>query len=204
MKLKKWEIALFIAVIITVAWGVNTQNQQKQLADKLIRFHVVADSDDDEAQRIKLEVRNAVLSEVEQLLENATNRDEAEMIIGENLETIRKAAENELEAQNDESGIEVLLTKESFPTRYYDTFTLPAGDYTSLRITIGEGEGHNWWCVVFPPLCTGAALDEAEAASFTEAEFKLITENDTGTVIKFKALEIIAEIKEWFALDKSK
>lgn len=202
MKLKKWEVALFIAVIITVVWGVNTQNQQRQLADKLIRFHVVADSDDDEAQRIKLEVRNAVLDEVEQLLENATNRDEAEMIIGENLEAIRKAAENELEAQNDESSIEVLLTKESFPTRYYDTFTLPAGDYTSLRITIGEGEGHNWWCVVFPPLCTGAALDEAEAANFTEAEFKLITENDTGTVIKFKALEIIAEIKEWFALDK--
>lgn len=201
MKFKKWEIALFIAVLISVLWGISIQNQQKHLAEKLIRFHVVANSDNEEDQRIKLAVRDKVLSAVDGILEDAETRSDAERIIGENLDLIERTAENELKAQNDNHNVTVTLTEESFPTRYYDTFTLPAGDYKSLRITIGEGEGHNWWCVVFPPICAGAAFEEVEAASFTESEVDLITDNSTQTVIKFKTLEIIAEIREWFALD---
>lgn len=202
MKLKKWEIALFVSVLITVIWGVNTQSQQNQLADKLIRFHVVADSDDEEDQRIKLEVRDAVLDEVEVLLKDAHSRKDAEMIIGENLAVIAKAAEIELVNQGDTNPVAVTLTEESFPTRYYDTFTLPAGNYTSLRVTIGEGAGHNWWCVVFPPICETAAIEEAELASFTESELELITEDNTETVIKFKTLEIFTKIREWFAVSQ--
>lgn len=200
MKLKKWEIALFASLLITLLWGANTQRQQEQLAEKLIRFHVVADSDDEEDQRIKLEVRDAVLDEMEALLDGAASRIEAEKIIGESLEIINKAAKSELAYQGVDNKVTVTLTEESFPTRYYDTFTLPAGNYTSLRVTIGEGKGHNWWCVVFPPICETAAIEDAETVGLTNAEMELITEDDTGTVIKFKTLEIFAKIREWFAL----
>ena len=202
MKLKKWEIALFVSVLIAVIWGVNTQNQQKQLAEKLIRFHVVADSDDEEDQRIKLEVRDAVLNEVDVLLENVNDRDNAEVILSKNLDAIIKAAKKELKAQGDNNNVSVTLVEESFPTRYYDTFTLPAGNYTSLRVTIGEGKGHNWWCVVFPPICATAAIEDAEIASFTESELELITDDNTETVIKFKTLEMFTKIREWFAVSE--
>lgn len=195
MKLKKWEIALAFSVLIAIIWGVNTQNQQNELADKLIRFHVVADSDEEEDQKTKLEVRDAVLAEMEILLDGVESREEAELIINENVEFITEIAKSETEDY-----VAVTLTKESFPTRYYDTFTLPAGNYTSLRITIGEGEGHNWWCVVFPPICATAAIEDAETASFTSEEIELITEDDTETVIKFKTLEIFAKIRELFAV----
>lgn len=195
MKLKKWEIALAFSVLIAVIWGINTQNQQNELAEKLIRFHVVANSDEDEDQRTKLKVRDAILDEMEKLLDAVESREEAEQIINENIELITNTAKKET---ND--NVTVTLTEESFPTRYYDTFTLPAGDYMSLRITIGEGMGHNWWCVVFPPICTTAALEEAETAGFTNDEIELITEDDTETVIKFKTLEIFAKIRELFAV----
>ena len=202
MKLKKWEIALFVSVLIAVIWGINIQNQQKQLADKLIRFHVVADSDDEEDQRIKLEVRDAVLNKMELLLNDANSRVEAERIISENIDLITDVAKRELSEQGDINDVNVTLTEESFPTRYYDTFTLPAGNYTSLRITIGEGEGHNWWCVVFPPICTTAAIEDADTAAFTDSELELITEEDTETIIKFKTLEIFAKVREWFVTEQ--
>lgn len=195
MKLKKWEIALAFSVLIAIIWGVNTQNQQNELADKLIRFHVVANSDDEGDQRTKLKVRDAVLTEMETLLDGVESREEAEQIINENTELITNTAKKET---ND--NVAVTITEESFPTRYYDTFTLPAGNYTSLRITIGEGKGHNWWCVVFPPICAAAAIEEAETASFTNEEIELITDDNAETVIKFKTLEIFAKIRELFAV----
>lgn len=195
MKLKKWEVALAFSVLIAIIWGVNTQNQQNELADKLIRFHVVANSDDEGDQRTKLKVRDAVLTEMETLLDGVESREEAEQIINENTELITNTAKKET---ND--NVAVTITEESFPTRYYDTFTLPAGNYTSLRITIGEGKGHNWWCVVFPPICAAAAIEEAETASFTNEEIELITDDNAETVIKFKTLEIFAKIRELFAV----
>ncbi|MBQ6540788.1 MAG: stage II sporulation protein R [Oscillospiraceae bacterium] len=197
MKLKKWEIALFAAVIIAVLWGINAEGQQEMLSEKLIRLHVVADSDDERDQEVKLLVRDAVTEKLGAMLSGVTARDEAYNIIDSNLCAISETANSVLSGVSPGDQASVTLTQESFPTRYYDTFTLPAGKYTSLKVVIGEGRGRNWWCVVFPPLCTAAASDLPAAESFSEDEIRLITDGGGSTVIKFRTLEIIAKIREW-------
>ena len=198
--MKKRDLIILTVLIIGLIWGVSVDRQQKNIADKLIRLHVVANSDSDVDQRIKLSVRDAVLSELAPALANVKTREQAETVLRGELDSITRAADNELACLGSADTAVVTLTDEAFPTRYYDTFTLPAGYYMSLRVTIGAGEGHNWWCVVFPPLCEDSAIEDAAQAVFSPDEVEFITEQDGGTVIKFKTLEIIAQIKEWFAL----
>ena len=198
--MKKIDVLILTVLIIGLIWGIGVDRQQREIADKLIRLHVVANSDSDVDQRIKLSVRDAVLSEIAPALANVKTRDRAETILRDELDSITRAADDELACLGSNDTAVVTLTDEAFPTRYYDTFTLPAGHYMSLRVTIGAGKGHNWWCVVFPPLCEASAVEDAAQAVFSPDEVEFITEQDGGTVIKFKTLEIIAQIKEWFAL----
>ena len=141
---------------------------------------------------MKLRVRDAVLARTEELLRQSADRREAEASLrGELLELERIAAE-EIAAAGYDYPVTAELTDTRFPTREYDGFTLPAGQYLALRIVIGEGAGRNWWCVVFPPLCTAAAADvpaAALAAGLEEEELRLITEEDGGYVLRFKTVE---------------
>ena len=137
--------ALLAAFTATAA---ALQMDQQALADKLVRLHVVANSDTEEDQALKLKVRDAVLTVVDGL-----NRDELQS----NLPMIRNAARDCLRGQGSNYSVEVTLQKERFPTRAYESFSLPAGVYTALRVTIGEGGGRNWWCVAFPSICFRAS-----------------------------------------------
>lgn len=200
MKLKKWEIALIIALIITVACGFALDKEQRELSDKMIRLHVIANSDGADDQDLKLEVRDRVLDKLEPLLESGSGKASAEEIIGDNLELLEDEAMKVISGRGLDYSVKASLTEEFYPTREYESFSLPAGEYTSLRIIIGEGEGANWWCVVFPPLCT--TVETVKSGDFDELsdeEVSLITEDGTGYVIKFKALEILAEIKNLFS-----
>ena len=132
------------------------QTQQRQLAEKLVRLHVVANSDSPSDQAIKLRVRDAVLAAAEPVLGSA---DDPEQALAAELPALECAAAEMLRALGREESVSVTLQNERFPTRDYETFSLPAGIYRTLRVTIGAGEGHNWWCVVFPTLCTAASLD---------------------------------------------
>lgn len=108
-------------------------------------------------------------------------------------------AAREITAAGYDYSVEARLAELDFPTREYESFTLPAGNYLALQVVIGEGEGKNWWCVVFPPLCTAAAAEvpaSALAAGFSEEEVRLITEEDRGYVLKFKTLEWLEMLKE--------
>ena len=169
------------------------QREQMALSEKLIRLHVVANSDSEEDQAVKLQVRDAVLAVAEPLLEDAESPLET---LQAALPEIEEAAENCLRAQGDDHDVTVTLAKEQFPTRVYDSFSLPAGQYTALRVTIGTGTGHNWWCVVFPGICFTATAGEVESAAvaggFTAEEVRLITE-EGGYELKFKAIEWV----EW-------
>ena len=138
------------------------QTQQRQLAEKLVRLHVVANSDSPSDQAIKLRVRDAVLAAAEPVLGSA---DDPEQALAAELPALECAAAEMLRALGREESVSVTLQNERFPTRDYETFSLPAGVYRTLRVTIGAGEGHNWWCVVFPTLCTAASLDEFESAA---------------------------------------
>ncbi|MDR1217509.1 MAG: stage II sporulation protein R [Oscillospiraceae bacterium] len=194
MKLKKWETALIAALALTLLAGSALSAQQRELSDKLIRLHVVANSDSPEDQAAKLAARDGVLSELDSLLSGTNGRADASSRISQNLHMIENAARR---AAGDDRPIRAELKPEFFPTRQYDTFALPAGRYMSLRVTLGDGGGRNWWCVVFPPLCTPSAADGGDALrELTDTEIALITETSAGVTVKFKALEIIGRIRE--------
>ncbi len=200
MKLKIWEIALIAALIFTVIFGSNLNEDAQALSDKLIRLHVVANSDSDSDQELKLKVRDAVLETLEYQLEGITDSDEAASIISGQLDSLRAVAEKTIEQNGYDYTVKVSLCQEAFPTTEYDTFSLPAGVYESLRVVIGDGNGHNWWCVVFPPVCTAPVLDEstADAVGLTGEEVSLMTAESGGYLIKFKFLELLGKLKSLF------
>ena len=198
-KLKFFEIALLIGLAVFLTSGALALRTQDELADKVVRLHVLANSDSEEDQALKLQVRDVVLERATAILEQSADRREAESRLrGELLELERVAAE-EIAAEGYDYPVTVNLENTDFPTKEYDGFTLPAGEYLALRVIIGEGKGRNWWCVVFPPLCTSASADlpaSALAAGFSEEEVSLITEENQGYVLKFKAVEWWETLKE--------
>ena len=198
-QLRTVEIALMVGLAIFLGSGVLALRTQDELADKVVRLHVLANSDSEEDQALKLKVRDVVLERATAILEQSADRREAESRLrGELLELERIAAE-EIAAEEYNYPVTVELENSDFPTKEYDGFTLPAGEYLALRVIIGEGQGQNWWCVVFPPLCTAASADvpaSALAAGFSEEEVNLITEENQGYVLKFKAVEWWETLKE--------
>ena len=192
--------ALSVSVLVL---GLVLSYQQRVLADKLIRLHVVADSDSAEDQRIKLCVRDAVLRCTDSVLGNKPEDPKAALQAA--LPDIETEANRCLRREGSPRRAKVTLREELFPTREYINFSLPAGKYTALRVTIGEGRGQNWWCVVFPSLCMCASAEEfsdaAQTAGFTDGEVRLITENSDGYVLKFRLIEIFEKIREIFSGD---
>lgn len=197
-RLKLIEIALLIGLAVFLASGGLALRAQTQLADRVVRLHVLANSDKEEDQALKLLVRDRVLARATELLTRARDRTEAESLLRAELPELEALAERELRLSGCDYPVTAELTDTEFPTREYDGFTLPAGEYLALRVVIGEGAGRNWWCVVFPPLCTAASADvpaAALAAGLTEDQVGLITEEDRGYVLKFKTVEWWEQIR---------
>ena len=182
------ELALLLgaaAFLMTGVWALNTQ---RDLADKVVRLHVLANSDTEEDQALKLT----------EILEQSADRAEAEIRLRESLPELEAIAEETVRANGYDYAVTAELEDTAFPTKEYDGFSLPAGEYLALRILIGEGVGQNWWCVVFPPLCTAASADVPEtalAAGLTEDQVSLMTEEDGGYQLKFKAVELWERLK---------
>lgn len=161
MRLIKRSIAF--CLFLAVCAGIYTLSADKQrLRDDIIRLHVVGASDTAQDQQIKLQVRDAVLQAVQHGMESLPDARDAKVFLQSSLQRIEAEANRALERAGVKDRATVSLQREYFDTRAYDTFTLPAGVYESLRVTIGAGEGKNWWCVVFPALCTGATVEETE------------------------------------------
>ena len=153
-RLKCIEIALLIGLAVFLISGGLALRTQTRLADRVVRLHVLANSDGEEDQALKLLVRDRVLAQATELLTQAKDRTEAETLLREELPELEALAVRELRANGCAYPVTAELTDTEFPTREYDGFTLPAGEYLALRVVIGEGAGRNWWCVVFPPLCS--------------------------------------------------
>lgn len=180
---------------------------EEELYDKVIRLHVLANSDSEEDQALKLRVRDAVLSRLDGELSACDTRESAEAVLAGKLEGVSAAAEEEIRARGYDYGVRVSLGQERYPEKEYDELTMPAGSYLSLKVEIGEAEGRNWWCVVFPPLCLSAARGGTEnalaenedallRAGFTGEQYKIITRSDTPRYkLKFKLLELFGS---WF------
>lgn len=182
MKLKRWEIALLaslLAVFLVCAFPMRVQSK---LADKLTRLHVLANSDSQEDQTLKLQVRDAVLaaSEGETVLDTPL------------LEKLERAAQAEVRQRGYDYPVTVTREYYYFDTREYENFSLPAGYYDAVRVVIGEGAGKNWWCVIYPPLCAGMCQQDwetvAREAGLTDEEIGLICEEE-GYVLRFQLVD---------------
>lgn len=190
-------VILCLMVVLLIFTGMLIADRKK-LKDSLIRFHVVANSDSKRDQDVKLLVRDAVILSIQEDLSNIADVEQAKAYLRENLPKIEKLANTVLESAGFREKAVVSLCQEAFSTREYDTFTLPAGVYEALRIVIGEGQGHNWWCVTFPSLCVPATsqgfLETAAQASLPESLTQSLVK-DEKYEIRFFLLDVIGKIE---------
>ena len=197
---KKWEMALLLALCGTMIWGAWAVQRQDALARKMIRMHVIANSDSDADQTLKLQVRDKVLDYTTGILQRAEDMEDAQTQLRDALGRIENIAQREIVNRGYDYPVTAQLASTEFPLKEYDEYSLPAGEYMALRLVIGEGAGQNWWCVVYPPLCTAAATDlpqTAVSAGLTGDDVSLITEENTGYVLKFRSVELWEQLRQW-------
>lgn len=196
MKLKLIEIALFLSLFISVISCISFEKDCDGIREKVLRLHVIANSDRDEDQNLKLKVRDRILLESENIFSPADNLTDAETGVEEGLEALKECAEKAVKDEGYSYNVTVSFEPSYFPTRTYETVTLPAGNYKSLKVIIGEGKGRNWWCVLFPPMCLSAATKEEEVLSavLSEDELSLVSAKPQYEV-RFWIVEKFQELK---------
>ncbi len=191
--LKVWEASLLISLSLSLCIGTWAGARQSSIASSLVRLHVLAHSNDEAEQALKLRVRDAVLEYISPKLDGVGTVYEARRILEKEMEGIALAAASAAEGRQ----VQLELGQEAYPTRHYEGFSLPAGRYESLRVSIGEGAGENWWCIVFPPVCLSAVQSEPVEAVMNREDYALVTNRD-GWELRFKAVELWGELAEIF------
>lgn len=194
MKSKICFALCLVAIIAACLFSVGSFAEEcRNIRRDVLRLHVVADSDSETDQKLKLLVRDEVLRKGGELFDGTLTADEAEREISPKTDELKAAAESVLRQNGCDNSVEITVSEEYFATRCYENFTMPAGVYTAVRVNIGCAEGQNWWCVMFPPLCLPAASADADAF-FTEGEMKVISSSPEYEP-RFKIVEIIEKIK---------
>lgn len=181
------------------ALGVTEENVVEDISEKLIRFHVLANSDSDIDQDLKLRVKDEVLKYISPILNESQSLEESREILKREDKNIIKIAEDYIKSQGFDYTVETTLTRENFPVKEYGNIVLPQGEYEAYRILIGEGEGQNWWCVMFPPLCFidvtkgQVAYDETEEKMkdvLSEEEFKSVNKKENNVKFELKVIDL--------------
>lgn len=192
-----------ILLCILALVSVLPVHGEQEIYESVVRLHVLANSDSDEDQALKLQVRDEILRVTEPLFKNCTDRENAIEIIQAHTDELQAAAQAVVYEKGYDYPVTILLGEEDYPTRSYENCCFPSGRYVSLRVCIGEAEGKNWWCVLFPPLCLSAASAEDEddnedafiSVGLTGEQYKVITETDNVKYrIRFKILEAVQEL----------
>ncbi len=194
------ELSLAIGLCASLIVGALALDTQRDISCKLIRLHIIANSDSTNDQTLKLAVRDEVLKKVEKLTENCKSTEDAEKLVSENLGLLEECADKVIAENGFEYRSRAEVSDVYFPTKVYDGFSLPAGKYRALRIHLGEGRGKNWWCVLFPPVCVSAAEAKTEFSKngFTDNELSFVTSGEPQYKLKFKLLEVIETAAEKF------
>lgn len=198
---RRWHLYVLLVLAVLMLLGLWLEKEQNSLADQVLRLHVLAHSDSPEDQALKLKVRDRVLAEAEQIMPQGVNVEEATNVLADNLSCFARAGEQVVSEEGFDYPVQVELEQVWFPTREYEDFSLPAGEYQALRVIIGDGGGQNWWCVVFPPLCLNSVSESvqetAAEAGLEDRQVALITGESEGYVVKFKAIELWEKLKFW-------
>lgn len=203
MKTSKILLLLCVFVLCAAVCNILPVHGEEKIYESVVRLHVLANSDSDEDQALKLKVRDAILSYISPRVIDSASREDAIRILNSELEEIKKTATKAVADEGYDYSVDVTLTLEDYPTRNYESMSFPSGEYVSLRVMIGEAEGQNWWCVLFPPLCLSAASERAEneeafiAVGLNSDQYKIITETDDAKYyLRFKLLEVIENMKK--------
>lgn len=177
----------------------------KNISDSVFRLHVIANSDSDEDQALKLKVRDKLLEYMNSLCANTSSKEDAMRIANEHIDDFSKIAKDVISENGYDYDVEISVGECDFPTKNYGDVSLPAGIYDALRVKIGSANGHNWWCVMFPPLCfvdvsSGIVPEESKELledTMSDEEFDLITESDNNSEMnfKFKLVELFEKFK---------
>ena len=169
--------------------------QCESIPDKVFRLHVLANSDSAEDQALKLRVRDRILEESAGLMDGVSTREEAEAAAAQSLPKLQAAAEDEIRQAGYAYPVQAEITRMYFPTRQYESVTLPAGEYDALRISIGEAKGKNWWCVLFPALCLPVAENGAQLSDVLSSSQLDVVQGNYE--IRFKAVEWYEQLRDW-------
>ncbi|HIT33249.1 MAG TPA: stage II sporulation protein R [Candidatus Faecousia intestinigallinarum] len=200
---KAWKLFLLAAVVWIGIYIWDLCGQKDLLRESLIRLHVVANSDSAEDQAVKLQVRDAITEYLTPLLENIPTRDEAQAFLQAHIQDLQQIANDALRLAGSMDEAVVTLGLEEFPKRVYDTFALPAGIYESLRIRIGEAQGKNWWCVVFPQFCLPATAEGFDAVAVGSGLPENLAEALQGeNEVRFFFLDCLGKLENFFGLGK--
>ena len=196
MKLKAIDISVFLTLIICIIATVSFENDCKGIREEVLRLHVIANSDEDYDQELKLKVRDAVLKSGEYVFSGSEDIISAESEIADKKDVILHSAVETIRSLGYDYDVKIELARSYFPTRTYDNLTLPAGYYKAVRIIIGEGKGKNWWCIMFPPLCLPSATKKDEIISdfLTDEEMNIVTA-DPDYEVRFWIVEKYYELK---------
>lgn len=191
-------VSFILGLFVTLIFSVKSYSERvsREISDAVIRFHVLANSDEEFDQQLKLKVRDEILLYISDDMKNFTNRDEAELYLNSHKDEISAVAEKVIKSEGFDYSVRTELSDERYPVRYYGNAVFPEGNYKSLRVMIGSGEGHNWWCVMYPPLClNGESLEYAD----TDLLKEVLTEDGYDVVVlssdnaipemKFKVVE---------------
>lgn len=192
-KLLCWCVTVLCVTLIISALPTEAEGA---IYEDTVRLHILANSDSDEDQALKIRLRDEILLEFSEELSAFESVEKAKKSLLETLPEIEAFSKDKIKELGYSYPVSVTLTEEWYDTREYENFTLPRGYYTSLRVIIGEGEGKNWWCVMFPPLCLDMATEKAPkddgVKKYTDSEFQLVTNG--GYNAKFKILELLSGI----------
>ncbi|GAE00555.1 stage II sporulation protein R [Clostridium botulinum B str. Osaka05] len=206
-------LVFMLSIIVIFFIGFNclnliygsTSSEQKNISNKIIRFHVLANSDSIEDQSLKLKVKDEIIKHMMPKLDKSNSIDESRKILKENDKEIKKIAENIINKNGYKYSVNTYLGQEQFPIKTYGNITLPQGQYEAYKIVIGNGQGQNWWCVMFPPLCfvdvTKGEVSTKETEQkmkkvLKEEELKSINNSKNSYEIKFKVVEEINRLKK--------
>lgn len=188
-----------IAFVLTVIYSVIPfEAQCSEISQDVFRLHILANSDSEADQSLKIKVRDKVLLFTEDLFNSASSKDEAESIVSDNLQSISNVAYQTVLDNGYDYKVTAEITNMYFATRYYEGYTLPSGMYDALRITIGEGEGHNWWCVMYPSICISSSEDKDKKAKevLDDGEYNIVRKEQYQ--YKFKIVEVFEKICSMF------
>lgn len=186
---------LLVFLFVTIFSFTSFANECDEIRQSVLRLHILANSDSKEDQALKLKVRDAVLKEGSDIFNNASDRETAHQRIEKNSDRLVAIAKRVIKENGYDYDVQIKFSNEFFNTRTYDDVTLPAGMYDAVRILIGSGEGKNWWCVMFPPMCLPAAESSAQIDDvLTKNEVKIVKSNPEYEV-RFKIVEVFEKIK---------